>query len=173
MSNVMWYDVTFMITVSVIVLVLEKMGQFIQAHCSPCNTHTQSILETSSWYKWLMPGTIHHTRTARSMHDDVIKWKHFPRYWPFVRGIHRLVKDATCLIWLTANSEEQVPMRKCGKKASNAELWFFFELPLTGRLSKQWWGWWFETPSCPLWRHRNGLKHTCRPSRVESIHLTW
>ena len=23
------------------------------------------------------------------MHDDVIKWKHFPRYWPCVRGIHR------------------------------------------------------------------------------------
>ena len=22
-------------------------------------------------------------------HDDVIKWKLFPRYWPFVRGIHR------------------------------------------------------------------------------------
>ena len=22
-------------------------------------------------------------------HDDVIKWKHFPRYSPFVRGIHR------------------------------------------------------------------------------------
>ena len=22
-------------------------------------------------------------------HDDVIKWKHFPRCWPFVRGIHR------------------------------------------------------------------------------------
>ena len=21
-------------------------------------------------------------------HDDVIEWKHFPRYWPFVRGIH-------------------------------------------------------------------------------------
>ena len=23
------------------------------------------------------------------VHDNVIKWKHFPRYWPFVRGIHR------------------------------------------------------------------------------------
>ena len=23
------------------------------------------------------------------LHDDVIKWKHFPRYWPFVRGIYR------------------------------------------------------------------------------------
>ena len=22
-------------------------------------------------------------------HDDVIKWKHFPPYWPFVRGIHQ------------------------------------------------------------------------------------
>ena len=25
---------------------------------------------------------------CRAMHDDVIKWKHFPRNWPFVRGIH-------------------------------------------------------------------------------------
>ena len=24
-----------------------------------------------------------------TVHDNVIKWKHFPRYWPFVRGIHR------------------------------------------------------------------------------------
>ena len=24
-----------------------------------------------------------------SWYDDVIKWKHFPRYWSFVRGIHR------------------------------------------------------------------------------------
>ena len=23
------------------------------------------------------------------LHDDVIKWKHFPRHWPFVWGIHR------------------------------------------------------------------------------------
>ena len=22
-------------------------------------------------------------------HDDVIKWKHFPHYWPFVQGIHQ------------------------------------------------------------------------------------
>ena len=39
----------------------------------------------------------------------------------------------------------------------------FFDLPLNNRLSKQWWGWWFETPSCPLWRHSNGLicPHCC------------
>ena len=26
---------------------------------------------------------------SRRHHDDVIRWKRFPRYWPFMRGIHR------------------------------------------------------------------------------------
>ena len=39
-------------------------------------------------------------------HDDVIKWKHFPRYWPFVRGIH---------------GHRWIPLTK----ASDAELWCF------------------------------------------------
>ena len=33
-------------------------------------------------YHLRMPG-------LQMMHDDVIRWKHFPRYWSFVRGIHR------------------------------------------------------------------------------------
>ena len=33
----------------------------------------------------------------------------------------------------------------------------FFDLCQNKRLSKQWWGWWFETPSHPLWRHCNGI----------------
>ena len=28
-------------------------------------------------------------KSTTTYHDDVIKWKHFPRNWPFVRGIHR------------------------------------------------------------------------------------
>ena len=31
----------------------------------------------------------------------------------------------------------------------------FFDLRLNKRLSNQWWGWWFETPWGPLWRHCN------------------
>ena len=31
----------------------------------------------------------------------------------------------------------------------------FFDLRLNNQLSTQWWGWWFETPSRPLWRHSN------------------
>ena len=59
-------------------------------------------------------------------HDDVIKWKHFPRYWPFVRIIHRSVTRSFDV---------------------------FFYLRLDKRLSKQSWGWWFETLPRPLWRH--------------------
>ena len=42
-------------------------------------------------------------------------------------------------------------------KASDAELWCFFFIctRIDGWLRKQWWGWWFETLSCPLWRHCN------------------
>ena len=34
----------------------------------------------------------------------------------------------------------------------------FFDLHPNKRLSKQWWCWWFETLSCPLWRHCNDIK---------------
>ena len=34
----------------------------------------------------------------------------------------------------------------------------FFDLPQNKLLSKQWWGWWFETPRRPVWRHFNVLK---------------
>ena len=46
-------------------------------------------------------------------HDDVIKWKLFPGYWPFVRGIHRrpvksLTKasEAALLCFLRSASEQ-------------------------------------------------------------------
>ena len=33
----------------------------------------------------------------------------------------------------------------------------YFDLRPNKGLSKQLWGWWFETQSCPLWRHRNDI----------------
>ena len=54
----------------------------------------------------------------------------------------------------------------------------FFDLCLNKRLSKQWWGWWFETPSHPLWRHSNVmcLKEilSCwTHDRKSSLHYWW
>ena len=36
----------------------------------------------------------------------------------------------------------------------------YFDLRPNKRFSKQSWGWWFETLSSPLWRHRNGILGT-------------
>ena len=30
-----------------------------------------------------------------------------------------------------------------------------FDMHLNNRLSRQWWGWWFEKPSRSIWRHHN------------------
>ena len=42
-----------------------------------------------------------------------------------------------------------------------------FDLRLNKRLSKQPWGWWFETPSWSLWRQRDGISDLyCRANRT-------
>ena len=73
-------------------------------------------------------------------HDDVIKWKHFPRYWPFVRGNSPV----------TGEFPSQRPVTRCFD--------VFFDLRLNKWLNEQSWGWWFEMPSRSLWRHCNGVE---------------
>ena len=68
-------------------------------------------------------------------HDDVIKWKHFPRIWPFVRGIHRS------------------PVYSPYNGQWRGALVFSLICAWIKGLSKQSWGWRFETPSRSLWRH--------------------
>ena len=41
------------------------------------------------WFRWTHEMTLAVVIQECSIHYDVIKWKHFPRYWSFVRGIHR------------------------------------------------------------------------------------
>ena len=63
----------------------------------------QNVSNQHSRGKWLIQWTTSHKAwntlvdcpsrdcnpDATEFHDDIIKWKHFPRNWPFVRGIHR------------------------------------------------------------------------------------
>ena len=48
----------------------------------------------------------------------------------------------------------------------------FFDLRLNKRLSKQSWGWWFETLSLSLWRHCNGTWYCCSSICSPSSPLT-
>ena len=70
-------------------------------------------------------------------HDDVIKWKHFPRYWPFVRGIHRS------------------PVNSPHKGRWRGALILSSICALNKQLYEQSWGWWFETPPRSLWWYCN------------------
>ena len=45
----------------------------------------------------------------------------------------------------------------------------FFDLRLNKRLSKQSWGWWFETPSCTLWHHCNEIHNAGMPNIYRNI----
>ena len=73
-------------------------------------------------------------------HDDVIKWKHLPHYWPFFAGNSPV----------TGEFPAQRPVTRSFD--------VFFDLRLNKRSSKQSWGWWFGTPSRPLWHHPNGFE---------------
>ena len=91
----------------------------------------------------------------KPLHDDVIKWKHFPRYWPFVRGIHRS------------------PVNFHHKGQWHGALMIVY-LRLNKRSSKQSWGWWFETPSHSLWRHCNiHLYNACSAMTTREQHVSY
>ena len=47
------------------------------------------------WSAGLVVMAVDKYTMRHSFHDDVMKWKHFPRYWPFVRGIHRSPVNST------------------------------------------------------------------------------
>ena len=83
------------------------------------------------WSNWGFPLKLR-------LHDDVIKWKHF-----------------SALLAICAGNSP-VPGEFPTQRPVTRSFDVFFDLRPNKRLSKQWWGWWFETQSCPLWRHYNG-----------------
>ena len=88
-------------------------------------------------------------------HDEVIQWKHLPRYWRLVKGIH-----------------QRIPLTK----ANDVGLWyFFFDLRLNKRLRKQSRRRWFETPSRSLWHHCNDREHqlTFQSNANEYVAVWW
>ena len=119
-----------------------KWSTICKIYCWVCFVELKSLIQISVMFVFQSP-VINASVLVEAMawwgtgdklnHDDVIKSKRFPRYWPFVRGIHRS------------------PVNSPHKGQWHRALMGFFYL----RLSNQSWGWWFETLSRPLWLHRN------------------
>ena len=101
----------------------------------------------------------------QNQHEDALAWKHFRHNWPFV-----------CMMTSSNGNIFRVTGPLCGEFTGPGEfptqrsvtrsINVYFDLRPNKRLSKQSWGWWFETLSWCLWRHHNGEKSTnCRCKR--------
>ena len=78
-------------------------------------------------------------QTTSTFHDDVIKWKHFPRYWHLCEGNSSVTRGFPYQRPLTRSFD------------------VFFDWRLNEWFSKQSGRRWFETPSHSLMRHCNVL----------------
>ena len=82
----------------------------------------------------------------------------------YARWRHQMETFSALLAICAGNSP--APGEYCTQKPVTRSFNVIFDLRLNKRLSKQWWGWWFETISRPLWRHRYGMvKLKCEERR--------
>ena len=69
------------------VRLLWSIGHSAEFRFAPSQWET--VLLCNDFSHWLGANLESDLGHSPHRHDDVIKWKHFPRNWPFVRGIHR------------------------------------------------------------------------------------
>ena len=94
---------------------------------TPTLVRRHVYIETAPWFQiQTTAGFICNTSEWKPCHDDIIIWKHFPHYWPFVWGIHRS------------------PVNSPHKGQWRGASMFSLLCALNKRLNKQLWGWWFE-----------------------------
>ena len=68
---------------------------------------------------------------------------------------HQMETFSALLVLCAGNSP--VPVEFSAQRPVTRSFDVFLDLRMNKRLSKQPWGWWFETPSWLLWRHCNEL----------------
>ena len=98
-SNRLYFNIIIIIILSSLFLIQCNLND---APLKPECFHDANCIVALGTRVVIMPTTGPSTED----HDDAIKWNHSPRYWPFVRGIHRSR-------WIPCT------------KANDAELWCF------------------------------------------------
>ena len=87
----------YVIVARLVAFCVGILPQLTKIRKSTSHDHVCSITPTSRGghsVRWKLNGDTTHTSPVHYIHDDVIKWKHFPRYLPFVRGIHRFLVNS-------------------------------------------------------------------------------
>ena len=132
-QNNIWLNWLLWTTYDYSVLVLWNITQSLSSHLA---------------YAWEMllnplPCNFAHFWKYANIHDDVIKWKHFPRNWPLLRGIHRSPVNSPhkgqwrgasmfSLIWMKnwVNNRKAGDLRRYRAHCDVIVLGYLFHIPL-------------------------------------------
>ena len=98
-------------------------------------------------------------------HQFIVWWGEAMQEHP-VSWCHQMETFSTLLAICVGNSP--IPGELPAQRPVTRSFDVFFDLHPNKQLSKQWWGWWFETPPCPLWCHCND-KMTFKCCIVQTI----
>ena len=120
-------------------------------------TYLQKRYEKCKWYVCyenviIISKLIKHQLKIRICYAQRQKLIVYPVAW--LRWWRHQMETFSALLAICAGNSPvpgEFPAQRPVTRSFNA----FFDLRLNKRLSKQSLGWWFETLSCPLWRHRN------------------
>ena len=89
--------------------------------------------------------------TKKTTHSSPIYG--MPREFQFSWWRHQMETFSALLAICTGNLP--VPIEFPTQRPVTRSFDVYFDLRPNKQFSKQWWGWWFEMPSRPLWCHRN------------------
>ena len=92
------------------------------------------------------------------IHEVCRQWRALCLVWVFVAQLWwRHQMETFCALQAICAGYSPVTGEFPAQRPVTRNFDVFFNLRLNKRLSKQSWGWWFETPSCSLWRHCNDV----------------
>ena len=104
------------------------------------------------------------TVSFKFIHDDVIKWRHFPHYWPFVREIYRSAVDS-----LTKASDAELsgflwsmPQETFEQPIETPVIWDAIVLIMSSL--------WYWKPPCNQLRIKHGICITSTSNHQWSMH---
>ena len=147
--------------------------------------YTLVLAVSTLWQKWLTgsPQTQYWQAKLMQLSAETCKWSRL-----FVRGLSNVRFDRLASIWipriLVANmswgnisallaicaGNSPVPGEFPTQRPVTRIFNVYFDLRPNKRLSKQSWGWWFETQSHPLWRHRNDIETLSTVLAPRAVH---
>ena len=135
------FDPYFFTIMREIFWAIKTPGRLLVAWCRFCDKASGITKLINSQLWWLYINLYHQSSEYQESYTLFAWWRH-------------QMETFSALLAICAGNSP-VPGEFPAQGPVTRSFGVFFDLRLNKRLRKQPWGWWFETLSRPLWRHRN------------------